>query len=478
MRIGQSFDGVYMYSNFNTINSLTNSLNEAKVESYFTSVNYDYDSKYFLSLSGRRDGNSKFAPAVRWDNFWSVGGAWRVDRENFFKLRWVDMLKVRASYGKVGNSAGLSNYPFQPGYSIGYDNFNFAGVLLTSLGSPALTWETQNPLDFGVDFSMFKGRLSGTIEYFIRKSSGLIFDVPQPYQNGGTPGGFFTIEQNVGNMRNSGIEIQLTGNLVRTRDFNWNLTVNATSYKNEITKMPAEVPFITAGTFRREKGYSIYDFYTRNFYGVDPADGQVLYLGVNAYNAANTRLIDKGNGQVDTVTIDHNNARLGYVGKSAIPDVYGSIVNNLTYKNFELNFTLTYQLGGYIYDGVYGTLMSTTLNGNTYHEDIKKRWQQPGDITNVPRLDETRRDQFGAASTRWLTKGTYLGINNVSIAYRLPSSILSKVGAANARVFVSGENLYYFTARKGMTVGNSFSGGTGDSYNPARIITAGISVNF
>jgi hypothetical protein len=122
--------------------------------------------------------------------------------------------------------------------------------------------------------------------------------------------------------------------------------------------------------------------------------------------------------------------------------------------------------------------MSTTLNGNAYHEDVKKRWQNPGDITNVPRMDETRSAQFGAASTRWLTKASYLGLNNLSLAYRLPNSVLSKVGAANARVFISGENLYYFTKRKGMTVGGSFSGSTSDSYNPARIFTAGITVNF
>lgn len=478
MRIGQSFDGVYMYSNFNTINSLTNSLSEVKIEGYFSRLNYDYDSKYFLTLSGRRDGNSRFPKSVRWDNFWSVGGAWRLDKENFFKLRWVDMLKVRASYGKVGNSEGVGSYPYQPGYSIGYDNYTYAGVLLTSLGSPTLTWETQNPLDFGIDFSLFKGRLSGTVEYFIRKSSGLIFDVPQPYQNGGTPGGNFSILQNIGNMRNNGIEVQLTGNLVRTRDFSWNLTVNATSYKNEVTKMPPTPAFITRSPFRTEAGHSYYEFYTRTFYGVDPNDGQALYKGAITYNAANTRLIDKGNGVVDTVTIDHNNAPQTWIGKQSIPDVYGSIQNNLTYKNFELNFILTYQLGGYVYDGVYGALMSTTVNGNTYHQDIKQRWQKPGDVTNVPRLDETRSAQFGAASTRWLTKATYLSVNSISLAYRLPSSLLSKIGASNARVFVSGENLHFFTARKGMNVNGNFSGTTGDTYDAARILTAGVTFNF
>jgi hypothetical protein len=242
--------------------------------------------------------------------------------------------------------------------------------------------------------------------------------------------------------------------------------------------MPPTVPTLTSSPYRREVGHSIYDFYTRTYYGVDPTDGQALYLGVNSYSTSNSRLVDNGKGGKDTVTIDHNNARQSYAGKSAIPDVYGSITNNLSYKNFELSFTLTYQLGGYVYDGVYASLMSTAVAGGTYHTDIQKRWQKAGDITNVPRLDETRRDQFGAASTRWLTSATYLAINNVNLSYRLPASLLSRIGASSATLYVSGENLHFFTKRKGMNVNGNFGGTTGDTYDAARVLNLGLSVNF
>jgi TonB-linked SusC/RagA family outer membrane protein len=477
LRIGQSFDDIYVFSNFITINSLNSSVTENRSEGYFARANYDFANKYLLSASIRRDGNSKFPRDIRWENFWSVGGAWKIDEENFFNVSWVDLLKLRASYGVTGNSE-TGNYPYQSGYGIGWDDDTRPGVILSALGSPTLTWETQKPLDFGLDFALFKQRLSGTIGYFIRNSSGLIFSVPQPIQNGGTPSGGFTVAQNIGSMSNKGIEVQLTGNVIRKKDFNWNVTLNATSYKNEITKMPEVTPVLTSSPFRREVGHSIYDFYTRTYYGVDPADGQALYLGAKVYSTTNSRLIDNGKGGFDTVTIDHNNAVESYIGKSSLPDVYGSLVNNLTYKNFELNVVLTYQIGGYVYDGVYGSLMSTATAGQTYHTDIMKRWQKPGDITNVPRLDNLRSAQYGATSTRFLTSATYFCLNNISIAYQLPSKLLSKMGATSARVFLSAENLRFFTKREGMNVNGNFSGQTSDSYDAARVINAGVSFNF
>lgn len=483
MRIGQSFDNIYMYSNFITINSLSSSFAEARTEGFFTRLNYDYGNKYLVSGSLRRDGNSKFASDVRWSNFWSVGIGWRIDQEDFFHARFVDMLKFRASYGSVGNAEGLGNYPYQAGYGIGWDNGTQTGVILNSLSSQALTWETQKPLDFGIDFSLFKGRISGTVEYFIRNSSGLIFGVPQPYQNGGTPSGNFTVSQNIGSMRNQGLEVQLTGNIIRSKDWNWNMTVNATSYSNKITKMPTVTPSVLSGSFRREVGHSIYDFWTRIYYGVDPADGQALYKGLTAtaaaaFDPATDRVIPKAGGGNDTVTIDHNRALQTFTGHSALPDVYGSIQNTVSYKNFDLSVLLTYQIGGTVNDGVYGSLMSTATTGGTYHKDIFQRWQKPGDITNVPRLDNQRSTQYGAASTRFFTSASYLSISNISLAYRLPVSLLSKIKANNVRVFVSAENLHFFTKRKGMNVNGSFTGSTGDNYDAARILSAGLNLNF
>lgn len=477
MRIGQSFDDIYVYSNFITINSLTSSVTENRTEGYFSRVNYDFANKYLLSASIRRDGNSRFPRDIRWENFWSIGAAWKIDEEKFFNVSWIDMLKLRASYGYTGN-AETGNYPYQPGYSIGFDDDTRPGVILTSLGSPQLTWETQKPFDLGLDFAFFKGRLSGTIEYFIRNSSGLIFNVPQPLQNGGTTGGAYSISQNIGSMTNKGVEIQLTGNVIRKKDFNWTVTFNGTSYQNKLTKMPEVTPVLTSVPFRREVGKSVYDFYTRTYYGVDPADGQALYLGAITYNPANSRLKDNGKGGFDTVTIDHNNARQSYIGKSSLPDWFGSLVNTISYKNFELGFVFTYQIGGYVYDGVYGSLMSTATAGQTYHTDIMKRWQKPGDITNVPRLDNTRTAQYGAVSTRFLTSATYLSLNNINVAYQIPARVLSKIGATAARLFISAENVRFFTKRKGMNVNGNFSGQTGDTYDAARVINAGLSFNF
>lgn len=478
MRIGQSFDDLYVYQNFGTINSLTSSISEARTEGFLSRVNYDFDGKYLVSGSLRRDGNSKFPKRIRWENFWSIGAAWRIDKESFFNITWIDQLKLRASYGYTGNANGLVSYPYQSGYDIGYDDDTRPGVIIGSLGSPELTWETQKPLDLGLDFSFFRGRISGTLGYFDRRSSGLIFDVPQPYQNGGTPSEPFRISQNIGGMSNKGVEVQVSGVIVRGREVNWTMTLNATSYKNKITKMPDVPRTITSSPFRREEGKSVYEFFTRNYYGVDPNTGQALYLGVNAWNPATSMEISNGKGGMDTVTIDHNNAKQDYVGKSALPDVYGSLMNTISYKGFELNMVLTYQLGGYVYDGVYATLMSTATAGGTYHTDIFKRWQKPGDVTNVPRLDNTRTAQYGAASTRWLTDATYLSINNISLAYNLPKEVISRIGASGVRVFVSAENVHFFTKRKGMNVNGSFGGTTGDTYDAARVLNAGISLNF
>jgi TonB-linked SusC/RagA family outer membrane protein len=477
MRIGQSFENIYQFSNFITINSLGSSFSESRSEGYFSRLNYDYAGRYLFSASLRRDGNSKFPTDLRWANFWSVGLGWSIDKESFFQVPWVDQLKLRASYGVTGNS-NTGNYPYQSGYDIGWDDDTRPGIIVSSLGSPQLTWETQKPLDIGLDFGLFRNRLYGTIGYFHRNSSGLIFSVPQPLQNGGTPSGGFSVSQNIGEMVNKGVEVQITGNPIRSKNFNWNVTLNATHYTNELTKMPDATPALTSSPFKREVGKSIYEFYTRDYYGVDPQTGDALYKGVVTFNAANSRLIPKKDGGFDTVTIDHNNARQDYLNKSSLPDVYGSISNSLSYKNFELSFVLTYQLGGYVYDAVYAGLMSTATNGGTYHTDILKRWQKPGDITNVPRLDNTRSAQFGATSSRFLTKADYLSINNISILYQLPKSFLSPIKASSARFFISGENLYFFTARKGMNVNGAFSGITSDSYDAARIINAGVSVNF
>lgn len=484
MRTGEGFADFYVYSNFTDIASLNSGLSESAMESYFARANYNFDSRYYLSASVRYDGDSRMPQVNRWSPFWSVGLAWRLDNETFFDADWVDMLKLRGSYGRLGNNnlGDLGNYPYQPGYAIGNNNASAPGVVLSELGSPDLRWEGQKPLDIGVDFSFFDGRLFGTLDYYNRISDGLLFEVRQPYHNGGTTSGSFTIQKNVGDMQNTGIELSVTGNLIRREHFNWNLTFNITTLKNEILKMPVETPEIVSSPYRRAVGHSMNDYYTRRFYGVDPDNGRVLYLGVTEYDAENDdiKLIDNGNGRVDTVTYNHNLAKQDWIGKSALAKAYGSLASNFSYRNFGLGFVLMYSVGGWANDGQYGGFMSSgPSNGANLHRDLLNGWRQPGDQTDIPRMDLNQTSFFGATSTRFLTRADYLSISSVNLSYRLPADLVSRAHIKGARVFVSGENLAFFTHRKGMNTVSNFNGVSGtNSYSPARVFNVGINLSL
>ena len=190
----------------------------------------------------------------RWSAFWSISGAWRLDQENFFEFDNVDLFKLRASYGRLGNNSlgDIGYYPYQPGYEIGNNNAEAPGVFLESLGSPDLRWEGQKPLDLGLDFSFYNGRISGTFDYYRRESDGLLFSVRQPYHNGGTTSGSFSVYKNVGNMVNSGIEFTLRGNIINRDDLNWNMAFNVSTLKNKITKMPEETPEIISSPIKEK----------------------------------------------------------------------------------------------------------------------------------------------------------------------------------------------------------------------------------
>lgn len=487
LRQGEGFQNFYTFTNFTDINSLTSGLGEYAMESYFARANYDYDHKYYLSGSVRYDGDSKMPNLNRWSTFWSVGAAWRIENESFFDVSWVNALKLRASYGRLGNNNfGTNNsdfYPYQPGYAIGVNNLGYPGTTLSALGSPDLRWEGQKPLDLGLEFSLFNSRLSGEFEYYHRTSDGLLFSVPQPYHNGATTGGAFTIRRNVGDMLNSGFELSLTGGIIRKTDFNWDVTLNVTTLRNEILTMPEETPFIVSSPYRREAGYSMYEYYTRDFYGVDPDNGRVMYRGVVEdanLESPNVKMIDHGGGRIDTVTYDQNLARQDWLGKQGLPDAYGSIVNRLSYKNFDFGFVLAYSIGGYVMDGPYTGFMSAgPSNGTALHKDLLNGWRKPGDVTDIPRMDLNSTAPFGAASSRWLTSASYLGISTVSLAYRIPEAVSARAYLTRARVFVSAENLHYWTARKGLNSMTNISGASGTtSYSPARTVNIGINFGF
>jgi TonB-linked SusC/RagA family outer membrane protein len=459
-------------ANFTTTSSLTSRTDKYRTEGYFSRANYNYNEKYFASASFRRDGTSRFSPALRWGNFWSVGGAWRLDSENFIKeISWINLLKLRGSYGSVGNDALLDEdanaiyYAWQALYEPAA-NASEPGILQRTLGSN-LVWEQNKTFDLGVDFSFFKDRVSGSIEYFHRQSDNLLFRVPLPLSSG-----LKDVNANVGSMWNRGFELQIGADVVRNKDFKWRLDVNATTYKNQVTKLPREE--IINGTKKLMVGHSQYDYWLREYYGVDPDDGVALYRAANTA-ASSTRRITKSG---DTVTTNVSNAKYHYAG-SAIPDVYGGITNTFTYKNFELSVLVSYQIGGKVYDQTYLSLMHGGTYGSALHKDALNRWQKAGDVTNVPKLNNGDLTNIAAGtSDRWLTNASYLNLKRVSLGYSLPKAYTSLLHLASASIFASGENLFLKTARKGMNVTQAFTGVTSNVYVPARVVTVGINVTL
>jgi TonB-linked SusC/RagA family outer membrane protein len=468
-RQGQVVEGNIELGNFTTVNSLTSRTDKYRTEGYFTRANYNYDDRYSLSASFRRDGSSMFHTSVRFGNFWSLGGAWRLDNEKFLALPdWVNLLKIRGSYGQVGNDNLSGYYPYQALYASGPSINNGAepGFRQSSLATPELVWESNDTYDIALDFGLLKNRITGSVEFFHRQSTNLLFEVPLPPSSG-----LRSYNANVGTMFNRGLEVQLAADVLKRGGFNWNVNFNLTTFKNEITKLPEGQDEIITGTKKLMVGHSIYDYWLRSYYGVDPTDGAALYYADNL-EAAGNRTIGE-----DILTTSANNAKFNYHG-SAIPAYIGGMTNTFSYRNLSLSILLTYQKGGLVYDATYASLMTSTVNGSAMHIDILNRWQKPGDVTNVPRVDNVQSAQFNAASDRWLTDGSHINIRSANLSYILPKPALSRIGVSRANVFVSGENLALFSHRKGMNVAQSFTGVTSNSYSPSRIISLGLNVTL
>lgn len=418
----------------------------------------------------RRDGSSKFFTENRWGNFWSLSAGWRLDEENFIKnFKFINLLKLRTSYGATGNDAGIGYYAWQALFDLGLNNAAEPGLIQSSLSNTSLTWESNNQFDAAIEFG-FLNKISGSIEFYRRTSSNLLFAVPLPPSSGIT-----TQDQNVGSMYNQGFEFHIAADVVKKNDFNWNIDFNFSTLKNSFTKLPEGQKEIIKGTKKLMVGQSIYDFWLRGWYGVDPADGRALYLANDknmTTQATNLRVIG-----ADTVTTSQNNALYHYNG-TAIPDLIGGVTNTFSYKGIVLSVLTTFQIGGKYYDSNYAGLMSAGTYGNAFHPDILKRWQNVGDITNVPRLDAGRVTEFGAASDRFLVDASYLAVKSISLGYNFPSSLVKKLNVGNARIYLSGENIRLFNARKGLDSQQSFGGTTDNLYSPSRTIIVGINITL
>ena len=486
MKNQEIMGGIKEFANFVNISSVSSYTDEYKKEGYFARLNYDYADKYYASMSYRHDGSSRFHKDNRWGNFWSFGASWRVSEEEFMKdVTWVNNLKVRASYGETGNDMILDGdgdpdyYPYQSLYNLGRNNGDEAGVYMFVSANPDLKWETQVSTDFGIEFGLFD-KLTGTIEYFRKDSKDLLFDVSQP-----TSTGVSSIIQNIGKVSNYGVEVELNYDVLKNKDWSVSVGVNATFAKNELVELPEEMKEngYISGTKKWMEGKSMYEFWLRQWGGVDPETGDGLWIPdteqYNESNKAYAASLRTVNGK--TYTNDYTYAKYDWSGTST-PDVFGGFNFKVGYKNLDLTTTFSYQLGGKVLDYGYQGMMAVAEYGYGQSPDLKNAWQKPGDITDVPRIDATATHTTNigqGSSTRWLTSSDFLNLRSVSLGYALPKAWLKKLGGIKStRLNLTAENLFMIKARQGLNPQANFTGLVYNEYMPARTITIGLNVGF
>ena len=449
-------------------------------------VQYEYDGKYFLSGSYRRDGSSRFAPGHRWGNFGSAGAAWLISQEDFMKgAYWVDMLKLKASYGVQGNdnlypSAGYARrcYPYSDNYTHTYnESTGEYSLSLAYKGNEELTWESSHSFNAGIDFELFGGYFTGGVEFFSRKTVDLLYSKDVPL-SAGNPTGFYPV--NVGSILNEGVEFALGGYFVSTRDIQWSWNVNFSHYRNEILSLDSSVSEegIKGSNYIYKVGGSLYEAYMHRYAGVDPETGKALWYKKVYDESGNW----SGQSETTDVFTDSDQYEIG----SVLPRLYGGFGTTLNLYGLDISAQFSFQLGGKYYDGTYQALMHTSSGvGTAWHSDALKAWTPDNPSSNIPRLDGDR-SVGQTAVDNYLISSDYLSVNNVTIGYSLPATLLSKAKISGVRIYVAADNLAVVSARKGvdprysMGLGSltSGSGLNSGSYSAMRTVAGGITLTF
>ena len=432
---------------------------------YFTQLLYDYQSKYFFSASYRRDGSSRFAPETRWGNFWSLGASWRIDRENFMisTSDWLSALTLKASYGAQGND-NLGTYYASKGLYAIVSNLGENALFSDRIATPKLKWETNLNFNVGIDFSLWNNRVSGSFDFFQRRSKDLLYSRPVAPSLG-----YKSVDENVGALKNTGIELSLNGTLINTQDFIWKLGLNLTHYKNEVTELPLkDMP--PSGVNKLAVGRSVYDFYTKEWAGVDPENGNPLWY---------MDILDKDDNVVGRGTTSvYKDATDYFVNKSSLPKVYGGFNTSFSYKGVELSAIFAYSVGGYIMNrDITMILHNGSSAGRAWSKEILNRWTPENRYTDVPAL-ATTTNNWTSYSTRFLQNNSYMRLKNLTLSYTLPKQLVSKASLSNVQVFVQSDNLFTIHRNQGLDPEQGITGLTYYRYPAMRSFTGGINVTF
>ncbi|RVU01238.1 TonB-dependent receptor [Mucilaginibacter limnophilus] len=390
------------------------------IASLLGELDYNYKNKYYVTGSFRRDGSSRFGRNNRYGNFYSASLSWVLTNEEFMKpLTWVNALKLRGSVGTAGNFSGLGNYQSLSLYRFGTYN-NLLTAFPAQIPNPDLTWEKKLKRDVGIDFELFNSRISGTFDYYNENTTALLLNVPVSQTTG-----FASVIKNVGAMNNSGIDISLNGEIIRSKDLRWSVYGNLNYNRNKITELyngATEIADLNQlGTVK--PGYAINTFKLVRYAGVNPETGAAQFYTKDG------EITEEYSGD-DAVILE---------GKSPNPKFFGGFGTNLNYKGFEFSADFTYTLGQYIFN--YNKEILVSWGDQVYYPQAQEAlnyWKQPGDTNVLPKPDP---NNFTYDTDYYLQKASYIRLRNVTLGYTIPSAITQKYHVRNLRFFVTGQNL-------------------------------------
>lgn len=450
-------------------------------------LKYNYAEKYFFQASFRRDASSRFHPDKRWGSFWSASAAWEVAKENFMQdFENVDMLKVKFSFGQNGNDNVGNAYAYLDQYNLTGENGVFNDAQLVYKGNPDLTWETSTNINAGVDFSFFKGRISGTAEYYQRTVSDMLFNIPVAPSLG-----YSSIPMNIGKIRNNGFEIDANFNVLNLRDVQLDVFANLTIPTSKVLELSPDILDGDGNWFPSSsrifyEGGALYNMYLVEYAGVDPETGKALYWAREPLlDADGNQVVENGISRwsdeeyktdVWTDAYYSNRKETGNI----MPKGYGGFGVNVQAYGFDASVTFAYQFGGKIYDNSYSAFMhgfNTSSIGTNIHKDLLNAWTPTNTNTDVPRLSNS--DQYTRSlSTRFLTSSNYLSLNNITVGYTLPESITKKAYLHGVRIYFAAENVALWSKRKGLDPRQGYTASSNATYSPIRNFSGGIRFSF
>lgn len=443
--------------------------------SYLGQAKYNYASKYYASASVRTDGSSRFGEENKYGVFYSFGASWRLTQEDFLSdISWLDNLKLRASYGTSGNN-NIGNYASLGLYGSGANYSSYPGLTPIQPSNSALRWEKITSSNIGVETKFFN-RLDISLEYYVRQSDGLLFAKPLSAGKG-----FGSVLTNLGAMKNSGLELTANYDIFRDSEFEYNIGFNISTNKNEIRNLSTDQ--IISGSKLLEVGGDVYQFYMREWAGVNPENGTPMWY-TNEMSDDDMSDSAPASGYEDPlesgrmVTSDYSDAERVRMG-SAMPEFYGGLTNAMSYKNFDLNFYFYFSVGGQVYNYDYAANMHDGVSpSNNLSVDALDAWTPNNKYTNVPRYVKNNLDQSNQMSSRFLEDASYLRLKNISLGYNFSSSTLNKLNIQRLRLYVSGENLFTLSNYKGFDPEGAISGTTSNSIPGTKVTSFGLKLDL